>query len=194
MLGEDILQRINREIGSHRERGGGYIALKLNGLVDPGMIRALYEASMAGVKIDLNVRGMCCLRPGVKGISDNISELSIVGRFLEHARIYYFGNGGNDELLLGSADLMPRNIHNRIEVLFPVPDGRLKRAIVDCMLKVHLKDNVKGRVMLPNGEFVRRKDLKPRARGYGVRDHDQRSLSSQDWLLQNRGIWHDYKG
>ncbi len=105
-----ILARIEREIERHRETGDGYLAFKMNALVDRSCIQALYRASQAGVKVDLQVRGICCLRPGVPGISENIAVTSVVGRFLEHPRIYYFRNGGDEELLLGSADLMPRNL------------------------------------------------------------------------------------
>lgn len=189
MLREEIIRRIIREIEVHRkDGGGGYIALKLNGLADSKIIQALYQASMAGVKIDLNVRGMCCLRPGVKGISDNISEISIVGRFLEHARIYYFRNGGQDEVLLGSSDLMPRNLDRRVEVLFPVPDQMLRRSIIDNILNTHLRDTVKARIMLENGEFHFRKDSINRAADL------EKPFDSQNWLLQNRGKWHDYHG
>ena len=130
------------------------------------------------MKIDLNVRGLCCLKPGIKGVSDNIRVISIVGRFLEHARIYYFRNCGNDEVLLGSSDMMPRNLKNRVEVLFPVRDEGIKKAIIECMLKVHLSDNLKARILMPDGKYER---MKP-AEGAG--------LNSQDWLIVNRGIWH----
>ena len=106
----------------------------MNALVDPLCIAALYRASQAGVKIDLQVRGICCLRPGIAGISENITVSSIVGRFLEHARIYYFHNGGADEVFLGSADLMPRNLDRRVEVLFPVENPPLRTAIISTII------------------------------------------------------------
>ena len=102
-----MISRIEREIEHHKKSGNGHLAFKLNALVDKGMIQALYRASIAGVKVDLNVRGMCCLRPGVPGVSENITVTSVVSRFLEHSRIYYFRNGGEEEVLLGSSDMMP---------------------------------------------------------------------------------------
>ena len=123
-LKNEILNRIDREIKTHEKKGGGYLAFKMNGLVEKKIIQSLYRASQVGVKIDLNVRGLCCLRPGIAGVSENIRVVSIVGRFLEHARIYYFKNGGEEEVLLGSSDMMPRNLEKRVEVLFSVPDPR----------------------------------------------------------------------
>ena len=114
-----IISRIDREIARHREHGGGHLIFKMNALVDPDCISALYRASQAGVKIDLQVRGICCLRPGLPGTSENITVSAIVGRFLEHARIYYFRNNGEDDVFLGSADLMPRNLDRRVEGTVP---------------------------------------------------------------------------
>ena len=148
MLKKEILRRIEREIIVHRETGNGYLAFKLNNLEEKEVIQALYSASRAGVKIDLNVRGICCLRPGIKGVSDNISVVSIVGRFLEHARIYYFQNGGKNEILVGSSDLMFRNLNERIEVIFSVPDPKIRREIFEHILRIHLQDNVKSRRLL----------------------------------------------
>ena len=116
----------------------------MNALVDPAIIEALYRASQAGVQVDLIVRGMCCLRPGVPGVSENIRVVSIVGRFLEHSRIYYFRNGGKDELLMGSADLMPRNLDHRVETLFPVEDDAIRSYIVNDVLEAYLRDNGQG--------------------------------------------------
>ena len=176
---QGMMERIEREIERHRTHGDGYMAFKLNALVDKGIIEALYRASMAGVRIDLNVRGLCSLRPGIKGVSDNITVTSIVGRFLEHARIFYFHNGGDEEMLLGSSDMMPRNLNRRVEVLFPVRDGRLRKAIKENILDVHLRDNVKARRLLPDGTYER---VAPKE-GEGP-------LNSQAWLLEHRGIWH----
>jgi polyphosphate kinase len=154
-LKTEILKRIQREIIDHKLTGNGYLAFKLNNLEDKDIIKALYTASMAGIKIDLNVRALCCLRPGVKGISDNISVISIVGRFLEHARMYYFQNGPESELLIGSSDMMFRNLNERVEVLFSVPDPQIRRAILHDMLEIHLKDNVKARRLLSDGSYQR---------------------------------------
>ena len=133
---------------------------------------------MAGVKIDLNVRGMCCLRPGIQGVSENIRVISIVSRFLEHARIYYFRNGGDEEVLLGSSDMMPRNLDRRVEELFPIQDDSLRKAAID-ILNIHLSDNVKARELQPDGEWIK---LHPK--------EGQERIDSQEWLIEHRGIWH----
>src|ERR1041385_6277003 len=146
---------IKREIKQHEAGGKGHLVFKMNALVDPGMIQLLYKASQAGVKIDLLVRGICCLRPGVPGVSDTIRVTSIVGRFLEHSRIFYFRNGGKEEIYLGSADLMPRNLNPRGEGLFPILDQELLRRLRDEILTVYLRDNVKARRMLPDGTYRR---------------------------------------
>jgi polyphosphate kinase len=175
---DQILQRIEREIEQHQKNGDGYLAFKMNSLVDKRSIKALYHASQAGVKVDLQVRGICCLRPGVPGVSENITVTSIVGRFLEHPRIFYFRNGGDEELLLGSADLMPRNLNRRVEQLFPVEDPHLRRALRDDILDVHLKDNVQARRLLPDGVYER------------VHPKDgETPLDSQLWMIEHRGIW-----
>ena len=154
-LRERMTALIEREIEHQRNGEQGHLIFKMNSLVDKRMIKKLYEASMAGVKIDLIVRGMCCLRPGIEGVSDNIRVLSVVGRFLEHSRIYYFKNGGQEEILLGSADLMPRNINNRVEVLFPIEDSKLIRYLRDDVLAEYQNDNVKARLMSPDGTYKR---------------------------------------
>lgn len=182
-LRQQLLTRIAREVARQRQHGDGYLAFKMNALVDKACIQALYTASQAGVKIDLQVRGICCLRPGIPGVSETITVTSIVGRFLEHARIYYFRNGGQDEVLVGSADLMPRNLDRRVEILFPITDPPLRQAIIDCILRVHLRDNVQARRLLPDGSYER---LRPAS--------DLDALHSQEWLLQHwrhRGEWHD---
>jgi polyphosphate kinase len=147
---------IQREIAHQLKGGQGKLIFKMNALVDPQVIRLLYEASQAGVKIDLLVRGICCLRPGIPGISENIQVISVVGRFLEHSRIYYFRNGGEEEIYLGSADLMPRNINRRVELLFPLEGPELIRHVRDDILGLYLSDTVQGRQMQSDGAYVRR--------------------------------------
>ncbi len=154
-LRERMTALIEREIEHQQNGEQGHLIFKMNSLVDNKIIKKLYEASMAGVKIDLIVRGMCCLRPGLKGVSENIRVLSVVGRFLEHSRIYYFRNGGQEEILLGSADLMPRNINNRVEVLFPIEDTSMIRYLRDDVLAEYQNDNVKARLMNPDGTYER---------------------------------------
>ncbi len=155
----DLLERvkalIRREIEHQRDGRGGHIIFKMNALAHKEIIALLYEASQAGVKIDLIVRGPCSLRPGVKGVSETITVRSIVGRFLEHSRIYYFGNGGTPELYLGSADMMPRNLHKRVETLFPIEDRKLVKQIRDVILESYLKDEAKVRIMQSDGTYAR---------------------------------------
>ena len=143
---------IRREMALGEE---GRLILKTNALVDKPVIKLLYEASQAGVRIDLIVRGICCLRPGLQGISENIKVTSVVGRFLEHSRIYYFRNGGKEEIYMGSADLMPRNLNRRVEIIFPVEDQHLIRYLRDDVLQTYLMDNVKARRMRPDGTYAR---------------------------------------
>jgi polyphosphate kinase len=154
-LREHLEQMIQREIDHQRHGERGHLIFKMNALVDKRAIRLLYEASQAGVQVDLLVRGICCLRPGMKGVSENIRVTSIVGRFLEHSRIYYFRNAGQEEIYLGSADLMPRNLDRRVEVVFPVRDPKLIRHLHDEVLAIYLADTVKARHMQPNGGYVR---------------------------------------
>jgi polyphosphate kinase len=166
---------IRREIDHQNKGEPNSLIFKLNHLVDPEMIRLLYLASQAGVKVELLVRGTCCLRPGLKGISDNIRVTSIVGRFLEHSRIYYFLNGGKEEVYLGSADLMPRNLDRRVEALFPIRDAEMARRIREDILKVYMNDNIKARRIRSDGSYER---LKP--------DGKETSLSSQAWFIKQR--------
>jgi polyphosphate kinase len=126
----------------------------MNSLCDPGIIAALYEASAAGVKIDLIVRGICCLRVGIPGVSENITVRSIVGNFLEHSRIFYFENNGDNEIYMGSADWMPRNLDRRVEIVFPVLDEEIKKKVFH-ILEVELADNVKARLMDADGNFAK---------------------------------------
>lgn len=152
-----LLRRIEREIEHQRAGRQGHLIFKINALIDPEFIRMLYIASREGVQIDLIVRGMCCLRPGIPGVSDNIRVVSLVGRFLEHSRLYYFSNGGSedDELLMGSADLMPRNLDHRVEVLVPVEDPALRAQLRDVALPTYLRDTANARRLLPDGAYER---------------------------------------
>jgi len=155
MTQEKILGLIDREIQKSTSKLPGRIIAKMNALVDTKIIRKLYEASIAGVRIDLLVRGICCLRPGLPEISENIRVLSILDRFLEHSRVYYFHNGGNPEIYSGSADWMPRNFKKRAEILYPIEDTELKTRMIDEVLMTYLNDNVKTRRMQSDGSYVR---------------------------------------
>ena len=146
---------IRREIEHQRNGERGHLIFKMNALVDKPMIQLFYEASQAGVQVDLLVRGICCLRPGIAGVSENIRVTSIVGRFLEHSRIFYFRNAGQEEIYLGSADMMPRNLNRRVEVDFPVRDPKLVRFLRDEVLAIYLADVVKARHMKPDGTYDR---------------------------------------
>jgi polyphosphate kinase len=150
-----VLKLIRDETRTQRMGGEGRIIAKMNSLVDPDIIKALYEASSAGVKVDLIVRGICRLRPGVKGLSENIRVVSIVDRFLEHSRIYFFRARGEEKIFLSSADWMPRNFYTRFEVAFPVNDPSLKSYIKDVVLTYGLADNVKAWILRPDGVWIR---------------------------------------
>jgi polyphosphate kinase len=154
-LADHIIALIERE-RRHAEAGlPARIIAKMNSLVDPAAIEALYAASQAGVRIDLVVRGICCLRPGVPGVSENIQVISIVDKYLEHSRISFFQNGDQPEVFLASADWMPRNFRRRVEIMFPIEDPRLQSRLVDGILGVVLMDNVKARVLQPDGTYRR---------------------------------------
>ena len=154
-LRERLEQLIEGEIAHARAGRPARLIFKVNALADPRIIRLLYEASRAGVQVDLIVRGVCTLLPGIAGVSENIRVRSIVGRFLEHSRIFYFWNGGREQLFLGSADLMSRNISRRVEILFPIEKPALLRHLRDRILSVYLDDNVKAREMTPDGGYIR---------------------------------------
>lgn len=173
-----MLDRIERVTAQHQQTGQGYIALKLNALTDPACIQALYRASQAGVPVDLQVRGVCGLRPGVPGVSDRITVTSLVGRFLEHSRIFYFRSGQEEELWMGSADLMPRNLDGRIEVIFPVDAVHLRQAIRDNILFPHLHDTAHLRRMNEQGLYER---VAPQP--------DEAPLDSQQRMLDQAGTW-----
>jgi polyphosphate kinase len=151
-LRERILELIDAETARALSGQQARIRAKMNSLADPEIIDALYRASAAGVQIELNVRGICCLRPGLKGLSENIRVVSIVDRFLEHSRIFCFRNGGARAVFISSADWMPRNLDRRVELLVPVRDKACKKKLID-ILKTCLADNTKARVILPDGGY-----------------------------------------
>jgi len=184
------LNLIAREEEHAREGRPARIIAKMNGLLDKTIIQALYRASQAGVEIDLIVRGKCALRPSVRGVSDHIRVRSIVGRFLEHSRILYFANGGDEEIYLGSADWMPRNLYERVEAVFPVKDPILRQRVLNEILAVYLEDRAKSRILLPSGEYARisevRKKIPPSGLGNGLFGEDKaqlRQLNAQEFLV-----------
>jgi len=153
-LRQKLLRLIRRETMQHKASTPGLIRAKMNSLADPELIEALYKASAAGVQIHLNVRGICRLRPGVKGLSENISVVSIVDQFLEHSRIFQFGNNGENDIFLGSADWMPRNLDRRLELLFPIEETHNRKRLID-LLDVYFRDNVKAWALQPDGRYTR---------------------------------------
>jgi polyphosphate kinase len=173
-LREKLLALVEREVEHVRQGHTGRIAMKINSLVDPVFISALYEASNAGVKIDLIVRGICCLIPGKQGLSENIRVTSIVGRFLEHSRIFYFENNGEFEIFLSSADVMQRNLDRRVEIAFPILDEKIKKQLKEIILKVMLMDNQKARVLAPNGTYA-----------FAPIEEGQKLINSQEWFMKN---------
>jgi polyphosphate kinase len=166
---------IHREIEHSRAGMPARLIFKVNSLTDLDMVNLLYEASQAGVQIDLFVRGMCCLRPGVKGLSENIRVTSIVGRYLEHSRIFYFFNNGQEQIYLGSADLMERNLNRRVELLFPVENPEHIRHICEEILDIYLRDNQLAYRLQSNGRYQRR-----------VPDKGERPINVQNWLMHAR--------
>ena len=168
-----LIEQIQNEIAVSAQGGEGEIIMKCNQLVDRKIIRALYMASMAGVRVRLLIRGICCLRPGLPGVSENITVKSIVGRFLEHARVYWFRNAGTACMFMGSADMMSRNLDRRIEVLTPVLDENIRKTLLD-ILRLQLADNMQAWELRGNGEYVR---LHP-AEG-------ENSVNSQEMLLKH---------
>jgi len=154
-LQESLLKFIEHEVANAKAGKPARVIAKMNALVDRELIEALYRASRAGVKIELIIRGICCLRPGVPEVSENITVRSIVGRFLEHSRIFYFENGGDPKVFVGSADWMPRNLFRRIETVFPIEDASLKRRIIDQILAVHLADDTKASMLTEEGRYIR---------------------------------------
>ncbi len=166
---------IKREIEHAKKGNKARMILKANAIVDPHMIELLYAASQAGVQVDLLIRGICCLRPGIKGISENIRVISIVGQYLEHSRMYYFYNDGREEMYLGSADLMTRNLSHRVEVVFPVENKAHLHYLRDEAMAMYLKDNSSARAMKSDGNYAR---LQPKEK--------EESVSVQQWLMSHR--------
>jgi polyphosphate kinase len=173
-MAENFLGLIRREQDHARAGRPAHIVAKMNALLEPSVIEALYQASQAGVEVDLIIRGLCILRSGVKGLSERIRVRSIVGRFLEHSRIFQFANGGNYEIYLGSADWMPRNLFERCEVVFPVRDAVALARIHDEILPAYLADTTKARIQQPDGSYVRASKLYK----------DAPAFSSQNFLMQ----------
>ncbi len=167
-----MIDLILREIENKNNGGDAKIIWKLNSLVDPAVISALYEASNNGVHIELIVRGICCLIPGVEGLSENIKVISIVGRYLEHSRLFYFYNNGGEEMYLSSADMMQRNLDRRVEIAFPVEDKKIKDELLKSLIKISLKDNIKGRILNSNMTYSKIED-----------ENNQKKIDSQEWLM-----------
>ena len=188
-LKQRFLELIDREARVSTPGQPGLIVAKVNSLEDPEICRALYRASQAGVKVKLNVRGICCLRPGVNGVSENIEVRSVVDRFLEHSRIFHFGNGGHEEVYLSSADWMRRNLSGRLEILFPVTDAGLRRRLID-VLRTLLADNVKARRLLPDGTYqpVSRKGKRIRAQEIFHQDAIDSVRAAQQAAMQFRPL------
>ena len=170
-LHDGLLKRIEREIDNASAGKPAHIIVKCNSLVEPEMIQAFYRASMAGVKVDLIIRGMCCLKPGVKGLSENIQVRSIIGRFLEHTRVFYFENNGESEVWAASADMMKRNLLRRVETAFPILNSKLHQRVIDD-LNLYLSDNTQAWILSENGRYER-----------VSRPDDQEAISAQSNLL-----------
>jgi polyphosphate kinase len=173
-LRERLETFIHREMEHARHKRPAHMIIKVNALVDKRLIQLLYEASQTGVKVDLLVRGICSLIPGIKDVSENIRVISVLGRYLEHSRIFYFKNNGKEEIYLGSADMMPRNLNHRVEVVFPIERPEHIRYLRDHVLETYLKDNKRARLMQADGTYKR---LHPSDKEKGV--------DVQSWLEQN---------
>jgi polyphosphate kinase len=171
---EKFLELIAREVANVKNNGKGKLIFKLNSLVDPILIAALYEASNNGVEIELIIRGICCLVPGVEGLSENIKVRSIVGRYLEHSRVFYFYNNGDEAIYLSSADLMQRNLDRRVEICFPIEDEKLKHELLRTLIKVSFKDNIKARALNAEMEYTKVNSTE-----------GGKLIDSQEWLMNH---------
>jgi polyphosphate kinase len=175
-----LMELIAREAENAKAGRPARLILKTNTLTDEKIIEALYEAAIAGVRIDLIVRGVCCFKPGLPGLSENVRVVSVIGRFLEHSRIYYFHNAGDPQIYVGSADLMRRNLERRVEVLFPIEDPHLRTAIRQDVLEIYLRDTKKAHELQPDGSYTR------------VHPQDgEEPFSAQDWFLAQRSAQTD---
>ncbi len=179
-LRRGIVERIEREIRLHEQYGNGRIIFKINSLTDPEIVSLLYRASQTGIPIDLIVRGICSLRPELEGISETIRVRSLVGRFLEHSRIYYFGNNENPEIYIGSADMMQRNLNTRVESLVPIESLVLRRVLYEKVLCPLLSDTANAHALQPDGQYVRILPL-----------GDETAFDSQAWFMQHPLFNHD---
>ncbi len=169
---DEFIRLMDEEIACHKKYGNGFIRAKMNSLTDKDLMMKLYEASIAGVKVELIIRGICCIRPGIPGISENITVTSIVGRFLEHSRIYWFHHNGENKVYLSSADMMTRNMIKRVEILFPVYASEAKTRIIDIM-NAQLMDTAKARIQDSNGKYH-----------YKEFDRSEDPLNSQEIFLK----------
>jgi polyphosphate kinase len=184
-LRDRLLELIQNETERSKQGQTARIVIKVNSLEDPEIIQALYRASQAGVKVLLNVRGICCLRPGVAGVSENITVISVVDRFLEHARILYFRNGGTPRVFISSADWMPRNLDRRVELLVPVEDEACRDRLVG-MLETFFADTAKAHQLMPDGSY-RRVEPSPRKKAVRAQELLYRQVSDATHLAeQNR--------
>jgi polyphosphate kinase len=181
-LRDKLLELIEGETDRRRQGQRAHIMAQFNSLADPKLINALYRASRAGVKIDLNVRGICCLRPGVPGLSENIRVVSILDRYLEHSRIFYFQHGGFERVFISSADWMPRNLDRRVELLIPIEDAASRKRLI-AVLQSYTRDTVKGRRMLPDGSYERLRPEKGE-RGHGHQEQLYRGACQAEEQLE----------
>jgi polyphosphate kinase len=177
-----LINLIDNEIKSHKQNSNGRIIIKSNSLVDDKIIMKLYQASTAGVKVDLIIRGICRIRPGITDLSENISVVSIVGRFLEHTRAYWFYNNGKPVIYTGSADIMQRNFDRRVEMLYPIEHSGIKEDITE-ILGYYLNDNVKARILDGNGNYTKKEFVSGKLPDSEKSSAKTANLNTQEYLL-----------